>query len=309
MMDVLNYLSCPKCKGKIVVKNNNLVCGYCHQKLVIARGNIMEAMPKRLTTDTKLSLGKWEQTYQESLCRKFYESEKQEYNRMYLKDTLDQIFADYKPKKNDVYLEIGCGPMFLGQEIAKRGLKIIGIDFSLSALIIAQRMLEEGGVKNYLLIHGDIQNMPLRKNSIDLIYGGGVIEHFQDTNLVVSEMYRILRDGGVCFNSVPQLNLGSLTYRQVWGNIPDFPILKSIAEFIHIKILKKKHMRFGYELSFRKKIIKKIFEKHGFSRVTVKKFRCILSFEYLKFSWLKTIAQKLSKLEVFNPMILVVARK
>lgn len=306
---ILEFICCPRCKSKAAFKNGQWRCHNCQLKIIIGREGIVRAMPKISSVDTKLSLEKWEKIYQKSLRRRSYELEKQEYDRMYFKDTLDQIFADYHPQKNDAYLEIGCGPMFLGQEIAKRGLKIIGIDFSLSALIIAKKMLEKNKVKNYLLIHGDIQKIPLRKNSVDLIYGGGVIEHFQDTDLVVSEMYRILKRRGVCINSVPQLNLGSLTYRQVWGNIPDFPVLKQIAELVHIKLLKKRHMRFGYELSFGKQTIKKTFEKHGFSKVKVKKLKCVLSFEYLKFPWLKTIAQKLSKLEVFNPMILIVAEK
>jgi len=136
-----------------------------------------------------------------------------------------------------------------------------------------------------------------------------VIEHFRDTDAVVAEMYRVLKKGGICFNTVPQLNLGSLTYRQVWGNIPNFPILKQIAEFVHIKLLQKRYMRFGYELSFGKRALKRIFQKHGFERVEIKKFRCYLSFRYLKFSWLKALAQKLSRLELFNPMVFVVAKK
>ena len=271
--------------------------------------NIIRALPKDIPQDVRLSLEKWDNYYKEILQNKTYEAEKRAYDQVYLKDTLDQIFEYYHLRENDTYLEIGCGPMFLGQELAKRGLRVIGIDFSLSALVIAQKMLEERGLKNYLLIQTDIQSMPLREKTVDLIYGGGVIEHFRDTDAVVAEMYRVLKKGGICFNTVPQLNLGSLTYRQVWGNIPNFPILKQIAEFVHIKLLQKRYMRFGYELSFGKRALKRIFQKHGFERVEIKKFRCYLSFRYLKFSWLKALAQKLSRLELFNPMVFVVAKK
>lgn len=270
---------------------------------------IIRALPKNIPEDVRLSLEKWDNYYKEILQNKTYEAEKREYDRRYLRDTLDQIFEYYPLREGDTYLEIGCGPMFLGQEFARRGLNVIGIDFSLSALIIARKMLEDRGIRNYLLIHGDIQDMPLGENTVDLIYGGGVIEHFQNTGAVVAEMYSVLKKGGICFNTVPQLNLGSLTYRQIWGNIPNFPIFKQIAEFVHIKLLKKKHMRFGYELSFGKRAIRRIFQKHGFEKVVIKRFRCYLSFKYLKFSWLQTLAQRLSKLELFNPMILVVAKK
>ncbi len=271
--------------------------------------NIIKPLPKNIPGDVRLSLEKWDDYYQEILRNKTYEDEKKEYDRVYLKDTLDQIFEYYHLRKGDTYLEIGCGPMFLGQELAKRGLKVIGIDFSLSALIIAQKMLEENGIKDYLLIQADIRSMSLPEETVDLVYGGGVIEHFRDTGAVVAEMYRVLKKGGICFNTVPELNLGSLTYRQVWGNIPNFPVLKQIAEFIHIKLLRKRHMRFGYELSFGRRALKRIFQKCGFEKVVVGRFKCYLSFKYLKFSWLKTLAQKLSKLGLFNPMLFVVAKK
>ena len=302
-------LCCPKCKRKVIPKDDYWVCNDCLQKIVTIEGNIIEVMPEKFSMDTKLSLNKWEQVYKSILSNKDYEAQKQEYDRKYLEDTLSQISADFRFKRNDVYLEIGCGPMFLGQEIAKLGLKVIGIDFSLSALIIAKKMLEKNKIKNYLLIHGDIQNMPIREGAIDLIFGGGVIEHFKNTDKAVSEVYRVLKKGGTCFNSVPQLNLGSLTYRQVWGNIPNFPVLKQVAEFIHIKLLKKKHMRFGYELSFTKGAIKRIFRKQNFSELAIKRLKCYFSFDYLKSSWLKAIAQELVKLEIFNPMMLIIAKK
>lgn len=307
--NVLGYICCPKCKGRIIAKNGCWTCNHCHRKIVIRRGNIVGAMPKSFSVDTKLSLDKWDQIYKKSLLNKNYERQKQEYDRRFLKDTLDQILIDYRPKKNDVYLEIGCGPMFLGQEIAKRGLRVIGIDFSLPGLVVAQKMLEKNKVKNYLLIRGDIQHMPLQGETVDLIYGGGVIEHFRNTEQVVSEMHRVLKKGGVCFNSVPQFNLSSLTYRQIWGNIPNVPILKQIAEWVHIKLLKKRHMRFGYELSFGRNKIEKIFQKQGFNKVMVRRFKCVLSFDYLKLPWLKRMAQRFSKLEIFNPMIFVIAKK
>jgi len=307
--DILNYICCLKCKGKLIVKNGFLYCKRCHKNYELIEKNIIEMLPKDIPEDVKLSLEKWDDLYRKSLQNKNYEVEKKEYDRRYLKDTLNQIFKYYNFRKNDTYLEIGCGPMFLGQELAKRGLNVVGIDFSLPALIIAKRMLEDKGIKNYLLIHGDIRDMPLIENAVDLIYGGGVIEHFKNTDLIVTEMYRILKRGGICFNTVPQLNLGSLTYRQIWGNIPDFPVLKQVAEFSHTRILGSRHMRFGYELSFTKKKAKKIFKSQGFNKVVVKNFKCYLPFEYLKPLWLKKIARRISKTRIFNPMMLIVAQK
>lgn len=307
--NILNHVCCLKCKGKLIVKNGSLYCKKCHKNYELIEKTIVEMLSRDIPKDVKLSLEKWNDLYKKNLQNKAYEAEKKEYDRRYLKDTLNQIFEYYHFRENNSYLEIGCGPMFLGQELAKRGLNVIGIDFSLPGLIIAKKMMEDKGIKNYLLIHGDIKDMPLKKNTIDIIYGGGVIEHFKKTDLIVAEMHRVLKGGGICFNTVPQLNLGTLTYRQIWGNIPDFPGLKQIAEFFHIRLLKGRHMKFGYEFSFTKKRIKKFFEKEGFSKVIVRDFKCYLPFEYLRPLWLKKIAREISKTEIFNPMVLIVAEK
>ncbi len=122
-------------------------------------------------------------------------------------------------------------------------------------------------------------------------------------------MYRVLIRGGICFNTVPQLNLGALTYRQIYGHIPEFPVLKQIAEFVHIKLLKGRHMKFGYELSFTKRRIRDFFKEAGFSKTEVESFRCYLPFVYFRLPILKKLARKIARYEAFNPMILVAARK
>lgn len=305
----LNYICCLKCREGLIKKFDFFYCKNCQKKYKLIEKNIIGMLPSNISNDIKMSLEKWDDLYKKNLENKSYKIEKKEYDRRYLKDTFNQIFQYYNLRKNDTYLEIGCGPMFLGQEFVKKGLNVIGIDLSLSALIIAKKMLEDKRVKNYLLIQGDIKNIPLKGNTVDLIYGGGIIEHFKDTESAVGEMYRVLKKGGICFNTVPQLNLSSLTYRQIWGNIPNFPVLREIAEFFHIKLLGGRHMKFGYELSFTKKKMEKIFKSQGFNKVLVKNFKCYLPFTYLKPLWLKKIARYVSNTEILNPMILIVAQK
>ncbi|GAH68729.1 unnamed protein product, partial [marine sediment metagenome] len=262
------------------------------------------------TNDLELSIKKWDEFYQEQLKDKSYVEKRNDYVESFFEDTYQQLNECRKLNKNLAYLEIGCGQMFLGQEIADQCQLVIGVDFCPSALRVAKKMLEAKGIKNYLLIQGDILSMPIKTNSIDLIYGGGVIEHFKDTHRCVNELYRVLKKDGVSFNTVPYLNLGSLTYRQIWGNIPNLPILRQIAEFIHIKLLKGKYMIFGYELSFLGSTLKRIHRKAGFKKVYVDKFRVKLSFDFVPGKFLKKICGKIANSnKLFWPMIKVIAQK
>ena len=106
------------------------------------------------------------------------------------------------------------------------------------------------------------------------------------------------------------LNIGSLTYRQLWGNIPNFPIIKQLAEFIHIKLLGGKHMRFGYELSFLPITLVNIHKKAGFKKIEVKYFDTKLLFELIPFTAVRNLLIKLAQNSpLFWPMIKVVATK
>jgi len=307
--DFLHYLCCPICKSDLKKQDNFLICENCGKKYEIIEGNVVKIISD-LTPDLELSIYKWDKFYQKRLEDKSYLKEYKNYIENFFKDTHDQLFREKELNKESIYLEIGCGPMFFGQEIANEVGLVIGVDFCLSALEIAKKSLEAKGDKNYLLIQGDILNMPIKENTIDLIYGGGVIEHFKNTQKCVDELYRVLKKDGISFNTVPYLNVGSLTYRQIWGNIPNFPVLKQLAEFIHLRLLRGKHMRFGYELSFLGSTLKKIHKRAGFKKVYVDKFKVKLSFDFIPAKFLKKICIMIANNHrLFWPMIKIIAKK
>lgn len=307
----LKFICCPQCKKDLAFKGDGLFCFNCQKSFKTER-NIPILLPEKLADDLALSQKKWDEEYQKTIKSGEHQKIKRGFEKIYLDPTLN-LLKEISPNfKNKVYLEIGCGPFFMGQKLAKLGAFVIGIDFSLAALKLAQFFLKEEKIKNYLLICGDITKMPLRDNTCDLLWGGGVIEHFQDTQVVVSEIYRVLKKGGVALNTVPILNLGSLTYRQLWGNIPNLPILKQLAELIHIRVLGAKHMIGGYELSFTKSQMRKAFAKAGFKeeKIEIGNFRAPLLLEYLQFDYLKKLAAFLaSKIEFFWPMMYIKATK
>lgn len=307
--NISEYLCCPKCKSDLINQDDFLVCIKCKEKYEIIDDNIIKIF-NDITPDIKLSIQKWDKIYQEQIKSGTYIKAKEDYLRDYYGDIFKQTNECKKIDKDLVYLEIGCGKMFFGQEIADKCKLVIGIDFCPSALKIAKKMLDEKGYKNYLLIQGDILNMSIKSEKIDLIYGGGVIEHFKNTQKCINELYRVLRKDGVSFNTVPYLNLGSLTYRQIWGNIPNMPILKQIAEFIHIKLLRGKHMVFGYELSFLSSTLMKLHKKSGFKKVFVDKFKIKLAFDFISTKLLKDVCIWLANNNrLFWPMIKIIGKK
>lgn len=305
--DLLNYLCCPKCLLDLTFADNFLLCSRCSAKYEINDG-IVKMMPN-LTKDQELSVKKWDEIYQRQLKNQSFYKEYDGYKKLYYKDTYGQLFREKKIDKDLIYLEIGCGLFFLGQGLAGEAKLIIGIDFCYSALKIAKKMMDEKGIANYLLIQGSVLNLPIANNQIDLIYGGGVIEHFKNTQQCVDEIYRVLKIDGVSFNTVPYLNIGSITYRQIWGNIPNAPIIKQITEFVHIKLLKKKYMIFGYEMSFLSYTLKRIHRRAGFKKIKIDKFNVKLAFDFIPLVIRKPLIWLASNSRLFWPMIKVIGQK
>jgi len=297
---ITDFLSCPHCQRKLFLKEGNLVCSFCREKYPLINPRLV--VFGKVKKENKTSFKSWQKFYRDKIYTKNDES-------VYLKQH-EKVIEDIcrqKDLRRKVFLEIGCGPMFMGRYFASSCRLVIGIDFSLAALSFAQKAFEEKNLRNYLLIQADLNTIPLAPERVDFIYGGGVIEHFPKTEIILKQIYRLLKNKGVSFNSVPVLNLGTI-YRQAWGNIPDFPILRPLAEFLHFRLLKGRYARFGYELSFLPSSLVRLHRKVGFKKVYYKKLEIESAFDYLP-NFFKPLARVLACYCPFWPMIEVIAQK
>jgi len=191
--EFLEILCCPVCKSNLTLRDKDLVCTNCKMQYNIIDG-IPVLLSSSLTEDVQLSLNKWNTEYENIDYQKQFEK----YKEKYMDDTIEQIKLHYSLQENDRYLEIGCGPAFLGTYFAGEGLRVFGIDISFAALQIAKKLYSEMGLDCFLVC-GDINQMPFKDNLFGLIYGGGVVEHFKSTDTVLKETYRVTRKGGCMF--------------------------------------------------------------------------------------------------------------
>lgn len=223
----------------------------------------------QLSHDQELSKKSWEKIYKYDLAE--LKKVKQSFDK--LGDHLKYILDDYEFTKETVYLEIGCGPAHVGSYLMEKyGCNFIGVDFNYDALVVLKEFFLEKGLTNFVLIHGDIKDMPIKENTIDYIYGGGVIEHTDDTLSVLRELYRVLKTGGVSFNTVPGFNFFWLT--RFYMSIPAVPLLRNIFSFLHFTVFRGKILNkfYGFELSFTQGIIGLLHREAGFKQIKTKPF-------------------------------------
>jgi SAM-dependent methyltransferase len=102
-------------------------------------------------------------------------------------------------------LDAGCGPGSLAEEIAKRGHKTTGLDYSLDMVAQASRAAESAGTKRASFIQGDLDSLPFQNNSFDAVICVGVLQYLPDDRISIAELGRVLRPGGIAIVTLPNI--------------------------------------------------------------------------------------------------------
>jgi len=99
----------------------------------------------------------------------------------------------------ETVLDLGSGAgfdAFLASMQAGEDGKVIGIDMTPVMVEKANENAKKMGIKNVEFMLGDIEHIPVKNNSIDVIISNCVINLSPDKHLVFKEAFRILRPGG-----------------------------------------------------------------------------------------------------------------
>jgi arsenite methyltransferase len=102
-------------------------------------------------------------------------------------------------KKGQTVLDLGSGggiDVFLAaNKVGEKG-KVIGVDMTLEMIRKAEENARRGGYKNVEFRLGEIENLPLEDESVDVIISNCVINLSPDKGQVFEEAYRVLRPKG-----------------------------------------------------------------------------------------------------------------
>lgn len=107
----------------------------------------------------------------------------------------------------DVHLvEVGCARSQALPVLAKRlGLSVAGIDYSPNGCEQTRVMMKREGVSGEVYC-SDIFAVPdTLQGSFDVVVSFGLIEHFSDTNEIVSALAGLLKPGGVILTNIPNM--------------------------------------------------------------------------------------------------------
>jgi SAM-dependent methyltransferase len=109
----------------------------------------------------------------------------------------EEITAGFsKYRKTNRFLDIGCGAGTLLRAARVNGWQTQGVEVSVTA---ATRLREMG----FEVFHGEIQQARYAEGSFDVITAAELLEHLAEPIIVVKEVARILRKGGLFWTTTP----------------------------------------------------------------------------------------------------------
>jgi ubiquinone/menaquinone biosynthesis C-methylase UbiE len=99
----------------------------------------------------------------------------------------------------ETILDLGSGggiDVFLAAHKVGEDGKVIGVDMTIEMVETAVKNAREGGYENVEFKHGEIENLPVDDDSVDVIISNCVINLTPDKSKAYEEAFRVLKPGG-----------------------------------------------------------------------------------------------------------------
>lgn len=93
-------------------------------------------------------------------------------------------------------LDLGCGAGDVSLLLAGRCRTVVGADVADANVELTRRNLLESGATGTHVLHSEAERLPFADGSFDLVVLADVIEHVPDAGRALSEVRRVLGDGG-----------------------------------------------------------------------------------------------------------------
>ena len=156
---------------------------------------------------------------------------------------LDSVLS--KLPKNAKVLELGCANSpwlpFLAKEY---GFSVEGIDYSEKGCKLCEIILASEGIRDYNIVCSDFFDVSKEiKNRYDMAFSFGVVEHFKNTDEIITIFSSFLKENGILITGIP--NMGSF-----YGKLQKF-FSKEIYELhnpINLNSLSKAYSQSGLRI-------------------------------------------------------------
>jgi ubiquinone/menaquinone biosynthesis C-methylase UbiE len=116
-----------------------------------------------------------------------------------------RVIDRYADDRKLSVLDVGCGTGMTMREILRRGHSVVGVDITEAMLHQAKSVLREFTADRACCILSDGENIPCEDGAFDVVICVGVLQYLQTDEKSVSEMRRVVRDGGLVILTLPNM--------------------------------------------------------------------------------------------------------
>lgn len=155
-------------------------------------------------------------------------------------------------KKGDTVIDLGSGAgndCFVARSLTGPEGHVIGIDFTPAMLEQAKKNAATLGYDNVSFIEGDIEKIPLPRETADVVISNCVLNLVPDKHKVLQEIFRVLKTGG-------HFSISDIVLE---GSLPD--VLRKAAEMYAGCI----------SGAIQKQVYLELIEATGFTNITIQK--------------------------------------
>lgn len=156
-------------------------------------------------------------------------------------------------KKDETVLDLGSGAgfdVFLAANQLEGTGKVIGVDMTPKMISKARENARKGKYTNVEFRLGEIENLPLADNSVDVVISNCVINLSPEKQKVFNDVFRVLKPGGriavsdvVATSDLPEKIINDMTLYSACisgaSTIKQLGNMLSCAGFVHIEIKPK----------------------------------------------------------------------
>jgi 2-polyprenyl-3-methyl-5-hydroxy-6-metoxy-1,4-benzoquinol methylase len=137
----------------------------------------------------------WESGYRTGENERFYEQ------------AFDYILEVLSPPAGATILDVGCGPCAHSARLARRGFQVRAVDFSESALKMAEEFVHSQGLEDKIKLGREsLLELSFPDETFDYVLCWGVLMHIPEVGRAVSELARVVRPGGCLVISEANMN-------------------------------------------------------------------------------------------------------
>ncbi|MCF6235434.1 MAG: class I SAM-dependent methyltransferase [Gammaproteobacteria bacterium] len=184
----------------------------------------------------------------------------------------EEAISSLELKTGDKVLDVACGPGTVSLMVSKQVASVHAIDFSESMLSILNNKINDSGLNNIQVSHGDGQALPYGNDSFNAAFSMFGLMFFPDRCKGFSEIYRTLKaEGRIAVSSwapVEQSPVMKAMFGALRAIKPDLPEPEAVMESLE-----------------NPEVFEKELQEAGFHDVRIQRMRKEFSVESVRVFW------------------------